>query len=804
MSQNNIVLGNDSSEINLKDFARKIWEKKIYFILCIPVCMAFAYLYTKFAEPTYEIATSLLMDVNGSRRTIGSDPNSAKTITALEADKNLFNEIGIIKSFDLISKTLEELDFNISYYSKDGFQKREEYAYFPFVVIPKDSSNQLIDKEFKVEIISEEEFRLFIDESEFYVLNPISNSAREISQDFEFSGTFTFGQDIFNDYFRFRLEKPSYKVSMGEFKGVELSFAMHSIEDLTKSYIDKLDVAQSDIQASIIQMTLRGPVVQKEVDFLNQLTENYLNKQLADRKGTGSGQISFIKDEMRRIGDSLSIAERNLQNYRSRNNAIDLSQIATNSLGKLSQLESEKSNIELEKKYYNSLLEDLQDTSGIAKLVMPSTQGINDPALTDAIISLRKKKEERDRQAQFAGENSMDIATLDRELGQAREGIRQNIQSLVKASGITLEEKKRQIGVESGRLSRLPANERNLVKLERERDALSGTYNFLRQQLTKIEVAQANEMPDTQVIDAPRMQGDGPVAPQKMLIMLLGLLVGVFIPLGLIVLGNAANEQIKNIEQIEKLAGIQVASSIGHFGMDKYGRIIDAHKWKLEESFRDLSASLQFLLPNSQNNIIGVTSTIPGEGKTFCATNLGMNFAEGGKKILLVDTDLRNPSLVEDIERVKGKGLVNYLRGEIEFFNEIIYEHDEIENLHYIPTYPIEGNPHKLLTSPRLKALINDLRDEYDYIIFDSPPVGLVSDYLLISKFFDIHLFVVRRNYSKLAYLQDVDKIKQRGNLKNMYIIFNDVKDDAFKYGYSTYEYRDSRKLKDIKKKIKK
>jgi capsular exopolysaccharide synthesis family protein len=277
-----------------------------------------------------------------------------------------------------------------------------------------------------------------------------------------------------------------------------------------------------------------------------------------------------------------------------------------------------------------------------------------------------------------------------------------------------------------------------------------------------------------------------------------------FIPFGVIVITNTVSEQITSIDQIERIAGIPVASSIGHFGMDKTGKIIEAHKWKLEESFRDLSASLQFLLPNSMNNVIGVTSTIPGEGKTFCATNLGMNFAEGGKKILLIDTDLRNPSLIEDIELIKGKGLINYLQGEIEFFNEIIYEHEEIKNLHYIPTYPTDGNPHKLLTSPRLRSLLTDLRDEYDYIIFDSPPVGLVSDYLLISKYFDIHLFVVRRKYSKLQYLKDVDKIRKRGNLKNMYIIFNDVKDEAFKYGYSNYEYRDSRKLKDIKKKIKK
>jgi len=398
----------------------------------------------------------------------------------------------------------------------------------------------------------------------------------------------------------------------------------------------------------------------------------------------------------------------------------------------------------------------------------------------------------------------MDIISLDKEITQARETIADNITSLVKQSEITLDEKSRQIGSETSKLSRLPSNERNLVKLERERDSYANTYNYLKQQLTKIEIAQVNEMPDTQVIDKPRMQGDGPVAPQKMLIMLLGLLVGIFIPLGFIVVSSSVSEHILTIDQIERYAGIPVASSIGHFGMDKYGKIIDEHKWKLVESFRDLSASLQFLLPNSQNNIIGVTSTIPGEGKTFCATNLGMIFAEGGKKILLVDTDLRNPSLVEDIERVKGKGLVNYLRGEIEFINEIIYEHEEIENLHYIPTYPIDGNPHKLLTSPKLKTILNDLRDEYDYIIFDSPPIGLVSDYLLISKYFDIHLFVVRRKYSKLQYLHDIDKIRQRGNLQNMYIIFNDVKDEAFKYGYNNYEYRDSRKIKDIKKKIRK
>lgn len=804
MDQNNIVLGSESSEINIKAFLGRIWENKLYFLICVSACMAVAYLYTKYAPPTYEVATSLLMDVSASSRTIGTDQNSAEAIGTIDAEKNLVNEIGVIKSFNLIVETVDELGFDVSYHTKDGMKSREEYGYFPFEVVQNKSSSQAIDIMYNVEILSESEYRLNVNSNEFYVYNPVSKSSREVKQELDFSGTYQFGQEVLHDFFRFTINKPSYRVSMAEFKGIDLFFSLHSVEDLAQGYIDKLDVAQSDLQGSIIQMIIRGEVVQKEIDFLNALTKNYIQSQLNRRKSVGSGQIDYIRESLAQVGENLNTAERQLENYRRDKGAIDISRTATLSLDRINVLEGERGKLELNNLYYRSVLEELKDTSGINSVVMPSTQGINDPVLNDALVDLRKKYAERNRSAQFKGEKSMDIISLDKEIAQARQTIADNINSLVRQSELTLDEKSKQIGLESSKLSRLPSNERNLVKLERDRDSYSNTYNYLKQQLTKIEIAQVNEMPDTQVIDTPRMQGDGPVAPQKMLIYLLGLLVGIFIPLGFIVVSSSVSEHILTIDQIERYAGIPVASSIGHFGMDKYGKIIDEHKWKLVESFRDLSASLQFLLPNSQNNIIGVTSTIPGEGKTFCATNLGMIFAEGGKKILLVDTDLRNPSLVEDIERVKGKGLVNYLRGEIEFINEIIYEHEEIENLHYIPTYPIDGNPHKLLTSPKLKTILNDLRDEYDYIIFDSPPIGLVSDYLLISKYFDIHLFVVRRKYSKLQYLHDIDKIRQRGNLQNMYIIFNDVKDEAFKYGYNNYEYRDSRKIKDIKKKIRK
>ena len=250
------------------------------------------------------------------------------------------------------------------------------------------------------------------------------------------------------------------------------------------------------------------------------------------------------------------------------------------------------------------------------------------------------------------------------------------------------------------------------------------------------------------------------------------------------VFSDSLSHKIQNANQIEQRTNIQIVANIAHYTSNNGLSVSHISQWRVEESFRDLSVNLKFLIPKSRNCVIGVTSTIPNEGKTFCAINLGIILAEGGKKVLIIDADLRNPSLVNETEEIKEKGLSNYLKGEVKSVNDIIHTHKELSNLHYIPTKVADNNIHELLSGAKMQSLVHDLKDEYEFIIIDAPAIGLVSDYLLVSSIIDINLFVLRRKFSKISFIADFDKLRSLKEMNNSYIIFNDALGKDYKYGY--------------------
>ena len=197
---------------------------------------------------------------------------------------------------------------------------------------------------------------------------------------------------------------------------------------------------------------------------------------------------------------------------------------------------------------------------------------------------------------------------------------------------------------------------------------------------------------------------------------------------------------------------------------------------------------MQFQHPGREENIIGISSIVPGEGKTFSAVNLALALAKEGKKVLLVDLNFRKPGLFKEEEAQRKKGMSEYLKDKAEA-DEIIYAYRQCPTLNYIPTHHESVNPHMLLSSPKLETFIKALKYEYNYIVLDSPAMGLVSDYLLISKLIDIHFFVLRKGRSKLRFLDDISKLVTKGRMKNSYLIFNGANSRTLKQGYAYPQY---------------
>ena len=815
---------NSFLEVNLKIILKKIFKRKWFFAASILLCCTVAYLYLKTQVSTYEVKTTLLIDPQGNSM-LGESKFVDGNMSLLEKEKNLFNEKSILKSYGLVEQTIKDLDFGISYFTGTWYRQSESYGYFPFELILIDSTSQMYGVMFEVEMLSDDEFRLSVKESKFDVSNPVTDNIREVEKDFEFSGTYSLGEEIRHDYFNFILEKPKYEVKKSDFVDTGLYFKLNSLSSLTKSYQGRLQVDQTDIQGSILRLQTTGKVIAKEKLFLSNLCDNYIESKILEKENIASKKEEFLIQQLASVSDSLAKAERRLEYFKKGANAIKLQQSATNALEKMQTLETDKGQIDLNIKYYNSVLTYISDSSSIDKIIAPSVVGIDDPLLNENLLELKRLNSEKIRLKFFKGRASYDLEILEQQINNTTTALKENLRNLIQASEFGLNDKVSQISSLEATLDQLPTNEKLLLNFQRKTTRFESFYNYLSQELAKTGIAKAETILDTKVLDQPRMKGSGAIAPQKKLVMVLGFMMGAFIPFLWIVFFDPYDGEIANIGQIEAFSNIPVAASIAHFNSKPKKFESSSANWQVQESFRDLCANIQVTLPDPSTNVIGVTSTVPGEGKTFCAINLGVNFAAQGKNTLLIESDIRNPNLLREmIEEKDGKlklkdisknslpnpngmrksitnkksndnsktdtessleaeltggkrkGLLHYLRGELEIgaVDKIIHPYEGKPNLFYIPAQQIgEENPHFLLSHNRMGDLINDLKNKFDYIVIDSPPVGLVSDYLLISRFIDINLFVVRRNISKISYLQEIEKVRKKGKMENIFLLFN-------------------------------
>lgn len=773
---------NSLHEVNLKALLRKILERKFLFLGSMAVCLALAQAYVKVATPIYEVQASLLIDPSGKSRMLGESKYVDGTASLVGTEKNLFNEIGILKSFSLIDRSLDELDFGVSYHAGHLLKAREYYGYFPFTVELKDSSAQLFDVPFEVELISDQEYRLTAKAARFFVSNPENGTKHEVEQKLAFANSYRFGQEVAHHYFNFTLKKPAYKVVAADFQDEKLSFKIHSKDKLINEYKEKLTVEQFDIQADILHVKTQGASLDKELAFLDKLTKNFIHNKYNERDEIASSKESFIRKQLEGITDSLAKAEKSLENFQKTNNVVDLSLSASTTIDQLNVLESERAQIELNVKYYTSLVGYLNSNGGIEKIIAPSVVGIDDPLLNENLVELRRLHNKKTHLSSYKGEKSLDMKVINEEIVETTNSLRENIKNLLESSKIALQDKNKRIGGLEGKLNQLPTSQKKQLNFERKTTLYDNLSRYLSQELAKAGIAKAEDIADTKVLDAPRMVGDGPVSPQKGLILLLAFIVGLIIPLTWVVFSSSLGETMDDIGNIEAFTSIPVAAKISHMDNGSEGSPSQA---LLVESFRGLAANLQFMVTDPEKNIIGVTSTVPGEGKSFCVSNLGISLAAEGKKTLLIDLNFRHPNLLQGQNYEGGKALSDYLKDRATP-DEIIQQFYSLPNLHYIPTLPGEKNPHHLLASPRLKTLLSALKYEYDYIIVDTPAVGLVSDYLLISKFVDIHLFILRRKLSKQSFLSEIEKLKGKGKMDNLFLVLNDLKNIPSINGYAS------------------
>ncbi|HYG41210.1 MAG TPA: polysaccharide biosynthesis tyrosine autokinase [Cytophagales bacterium] len=772
------------NSIDIKYLLFKVTRKWYVVVLCLVISLVAAYIYLQTTTDIYRVKASLFLDneSKGSKQV----EELLNAMDMMGKGVKMEDEVGLITSTTMVERTLEKLDFDVSYFQvKDSWintfsevSTEEIYKDAPFTVILDKKSNQIINVPVYINIVSDELYELKVDGEDVNLFNFQKNSNVLKVSKVEFRKTILFGEPFNNNYLGINIVR-NKNVALK--KGAKFYFKINNPNQMVRSYQSRIVAKPFDRESHILEITSEGPVKEKEVDFLNTLLEVFIQYNLDEKQNIGQKTVNFIEEQIALIGDSLKHSSVALESYQSTNRIMDVQNASSNVYDRLDKLESERATTTMSLTYYEDILSSLKSDKNFNKAVLPSTVGIDNPILSGLLVELSNLYRERAGLNYSAKEGNPLVRVIDAKIKNTKQSLITNLDNVIKATRQSLKYTNQRIGNIDEIVNRLPKNERKLVDLQRKFDYNEKMYNFLLERYAEGSIALATNESDRKLIDKAKVEGGGPIAPKRKMILLIAGFLGFCLPIGFILFKDKLNEKVITKEDLQTLTRIPVLGIIAHSTSSIKLPLVYNPRSAVAESFRSVRINLQYLFSDYDQKVIGVTSSIGGEGKTFCSINLSADFALSGKKTLLIDADLRKPKIAQYLNLNNKAGLSTYLDKTTDLSESIISS--DVTNLDIMPSGPIPGNSLSLLTKPEFRYMLSILSEKYDYIVIDTPPTCYVSDYFVLMDFINTSLYVVRSNYTDKAMISQIDELYVEKKVKNICMLINDM-DFKDTYGY--------------------
>lgn len=741
------------------DFKRVLFRViKYWYVIVISLAIAFAtaFLINRYATRIYPVTSSILIkeagDITGGELLYNNPLVSYK--------RNYLNELYIIKSHPLISSVIKELNFEVAFYREGNFLTSDAYDYMPVTAEVFDEGGRGA-RRLSFRILSEREYELSKSQT---------NGGGPDTQ------VFAFGDTIAYSGLRLHVRVKSTQ-DLAKYIDVPFILSYTPASKLTGTYVNALNAAWAERGAGIINLSLHGPNPKKNIDFLIGLIRRYQEYDLEKKNQTATRTVNFISEQLASISDSLRNVEQQLEIFKDKNVVTDLTGEALRLYQKIEALEAQKATFLINRNYYDYLEGYLKNGQNLEQIVLPSSVGITDPILTGLISKMVDAQLElktlRSRENPLAVEAQRGIDAIRADIATA-------LTNLKSTDKIKLDFIDKQISAVENQLGYLPVAERRLISIQRNYTLLENLYIFLLQKSSEAAISKAANTSDIVLVNPP--MAAGAIAPKISQNYIIAGLLGLSLPVLLFVLLEVTNTKVQSKEDIEKMTNMPFIGGVGHNSSGNNLIVREKPKSGVAESFRALRSNLNFFTGNKTKQVFMVSSSISGEGKTFTTVNLATVFALSGKRTLIVGADMRRPKISEDFKRDNSVGLSTYLSGLSEF-SEVVRD-TEIENLFLVSGGPVPPNPSELLLTDEFEAFIKNALEEFEYVIIDTPPLALVTDAFVISKYVDHTVFVLRQNYSPKEFVRSIDEYYKSGKLKNMSILLNDIYKSGLGYGY--------------------
>ncbi len=770
---NNYYPQPEDESIDIKRYISLFISNWYWFAIALFISISIAYGINRWSEEVYTVSSTMLIKDDQLGGGTAELSNIFPGSKAFRSEQNLKNEIGILRSFSLNYRVMQELpDFHVVYVGvgKRGIAESRIYNNAPFRVLYDSLQNQRIGLPVNIKILSANNYQL------------------DINGDLKFSKTLAFGERFNEMGFDFSIVPASESFTYNPDASNRYYFYFASPEGLANQYRGKLSVSPIEDEATLVTLSVSGFVPGQEADYLNKLMEVYILQGLEVKNQTAEKTIEFIDAQIGTISDSLKIVENSLENFRLSNKLVDLSREGNHIQNRLESYENESSSLLLQKKYYEYLKEYVDSRNETGDIVSPGAMGVSNAPLERMVTELAAMQQQKNKLKLNISEDLPAVTSFDNSIMNVKALIAENISSSMINLDNAIKEADHRISLVEAELNRLPGTERRLINIQRKFDLNNTVYNYLLEKKAEAGIARASTVSDNRIIDYAQTFNSSRISPKPRQNYSMALILGLLIPAILILVIDYLNNKIIDKKDIEKGTKAPVLGYISHNSLQTEIPVVEKPGSTLAESFRSVRTNLKYFIKDTKNPVISVSSTISSEGKTFISINLAAIIALNNNKVLLVGLDLRKPRIHKIFGIDNDNGISNYLIGQ-EKFENIIFE-TGIENLWYTPSGPVPPNPAELIDSPAMKDFINQAKKQFDYIIIDTPPVAIVTDALLVSPLTDFYLFIVRQRYTTKNTLGLIEELYRNENIKSLGIVINDINISGYygyglRYGYS-------------------
>jgi tyrosine-protein kinase Etk/Wzc len=739
-----------------------------WFILFMIVSMVIGFLILRYTAPTFESTAVIKLGIDDKAKNVLEQ--GTKSDMLYDANR-IAGDIELIRSRIIVERALNTLPLKVSYFTQGTVLEYELYKQSPFEVEVKIKDSLLYGKRFMVD---------FEDEGSGNISYVLHDDDRE-------SKPFTVNQWVSTPYADFKITIADFgeiTKQQQELQKDAYFFIVYTNRMVYDQIAGELFVAPLNIDAKTIQIKLRGKNSHKIADIANAIAREFIKYDVEKNSEVTGKILDFIDLTIKSIDTDLSNSETSLENFKRNNKIISPDQAVEDVSERIKEINRSLEVVNFELDLYKRIRKDLNEDNNLTKFILSITGSSDKNAVISQLDKLKMMLDERDIVLTQATTSSEMYRIIEGKIINQKELILKtlgNEETTLKAKQRTFESQLKDF---EGKFGRIPAQQAEYGRLQRFFNINEKFYSLLLEKKAEFSITKAGYIP-LHIVLQDAQYNIPPVSPNKPLIISACLMIGFLVSFGLIVTRYLLYNEINSLEEVGMYTDAALLGII-----PKYKReipvsqlLVDKNpKSVISEAFRSIRTNLQFIANDEGAKVMAVTSTISGEGKTFNAINLAGVIAFSGKKVVILDCDMRKPKIHIGFNVENNHGMSTLLIGKDT--TEDCIMHSSLPNLDFITAGPIPPNPAELIINPRMDHVIDYLKQKYDIIICDTPPVGIVSDGIPLMQRADYPLYILRANYSRKMFITQINKLIADNKVTNLSVILNGVELSKIKYGY--------------------